>query len=69
MTTELYEALIEAGASKEKAKLAAETTSIQENKLTKIELMIIGLYISLGAIGIAIGYIFALLNTIISKLG
>jgi tetrahydromethanopterin S-methyltransferase subunit F len=69
MTTELYEALIEAGTSKEKAALAAKTTSIQENKLTKIELMIIGLYASLGVIGIAIGYIFALLNTIIDKLG
>ncbi len=65
---ELYEALIAAGAPEDKAKLAAKTSADQENKLSKIELMIIGLYISLGGIGFALGYIFSLLNTIIGKI-
>lgn len=68
MTVELYDALIEAGASKEKAVSAAKIVSATDSKLNKIELMIIGLYISLGGIGIMLGYMFGLLNTIVGKL-
>jgi hypothetical protein len=68
ITVELYDALISAGAPESKAKLAAQTVSAQEHKLSKIEMMITGLYIALGGFGVAVGYMFSLLNTIITKL-
>lgn len=65
MVTEVYEALIEAGASAEKAQKAAEAVSSQEKRLSRIELLVVGLYIAGGA---TLGYIVSLLNTVIGKL-
>ncbi len=65
MVTEVYEALIEAGASSEKAQKAAEAVSSQEKRLSRIELLVVGLYIAGGA---TLGYVVSLLNTIIGKL-
>lgn len=65
MVTEVYEALIEAGASAEKAQKAAEADSSQEKRLSRIELLVVGLYIAGGA---TLGYIVSLLNTVIGKL-
>lgn len=62
---ELYDALIAAGSPENKAKLAAETVSSQEQKLNRLDLMIVGLYVFSAA---GFGYIVMLLNTIISKL-
>ena len=50
MVTEVYEALIEAGASAEKAQKAAEAVSSQEKR----QLLVVGLYIAGGA---TLGYI------------
>ncbi len=61
MVTEVYEALIEAGASAEKAQKAAEAVSSQEKR----QLLVVGLYIAGGA---TLGYIVSLLNTVIGKL-
>ena len=76
MVSELYEALIDAGASAEKAKAAAEAlfspqTALKEdienirNDVTRLNYLVTGLYIAGAA---ASGYIVNLLNTIIGKL-
>ena len=68
MTTlnkELYEALIEAGASEEKAKKAAVDSASIMDKLKKHDYMLAGIYLAGGA---TLGYIVSLLNTIINKL-
>jgi|GEM_PF-1053641 hypothetical protein len=46
MVTEVYDALIEAGASKESSKKAAEAVSMQDSRLTRIEFLVIGLYLA-----------------------
>ena len=75
MISELYEALIEAGASAEKAKDAAEALFSQQiatkedaetirNDVTRLNYLVTGLYIA-GAV--ALSYIVNLLNAIIGK--
>ncbi len=65
MITEVYDALISAGADEEKAKKAAEAIYNQDKRLTRLELLVIGLYIAMGA---GFAYSFNLLNTIIGKI-
>ena len=76
MVSELYEALIDAGASAEKAKAAAEALFSQQtatkedienirNDIKRLNYMVAGLYIAGAA---TLGYIVSLLNTIIGKL-
>ncbi len=72
MITEVYDALISAGADEDKAKKAAEAISSHDRRLTRIEFLIVGLYIAGGA---SLGYVInaisnnaTLINTVISKL-
>lgn len=76
MVSELYEALIDAGASSDKAKAAAEAlfpqqTALKEdienirNDVRRLNYLVTGLYIAGAA---TLGYIVSLLNTIIDKL-
>lgn len=75
LNIELYEALIDAGASDDKAKKAAEVFAAQQtvtkedvglvrNDVKRLNYLITGLYIS-GAV--VVGYFVNLLNTIIGK--
>lgn len=76
MVSELYEALIDAGASAEKAKAAAEALFPQQtatkedienlrNDIKRLNYLVAGLYIAGAA---TLGYIVSLLNAIIGKL-
>lgn len=76
MVSELYEALIDAGASAEKAKAAAEALFSQQtatkedienirNDIKRLNYLVTGLYVAGAA---TLGYIVSLLNTIIGKL-
>ena len=76
MVSELYEALIDAGASSEKAKAAAEALFPQQtatkedienlrNDIKRLNYLVTGLYIAGAA---TLGYIVNLLSTIIGKL-
>lgn len=76
MISELYEALIDAGASSEKAKAAAEALFSQQtatkediekirNDIKRLNYLVTGLYVAGAA---TLGYIVNLLNTIIGKL-
>lgn len=76
MVSELYEALIDAGASPEKSKAAAEAlfpqqTALKEDiekiriDIKRLNYLVAGLYIAGAA---TLGYIVNLLNTIIGKL-
>lgn len=76
MVSELYEALIDAGASAEKAKAAAEALFSQQtatkedienirNDIKRLNYLVAGLYVAGAA---TLGYIVSLLNTIIGKL-
>lgn len=76
MVSELYEALIDAGASSDKAKAAAEALFSQQaatkedaekirNDVKRLNYLVTGLYIAGAA---ALGYIVNLLDTIIGKL-
>ena len=76
MVSELYEALIDAGASSEKAKAAAEALFPQQtatkedaetvrNDIKHLHYLATGLYIAGAA---TLGYIVNLLSTIIGKL-
>ncbi len=76
MITEVYDALISAGADEEKAKKAAEVlsneklatkqdTNVIQTDVKRLNILVTGLYIAGGA---TLGYIVSLLNTIIGKI-
>lgn len=69
VNNELYEALIEAGVGEKKAQKAAQSVAGEQlatkRDISRLNLLVTGIYIA-GAVGF--GYVFASLNTIISKI-
>jgi hypothetical protein len=74
MITEVYEALISAGADEQKAKDAAKAISERDNQLatradiSSVRADIKGVYFAFGLMGAGIAYLASLIHTVISNI-